>query len=68
MKGFRFLLGLLLLVLGLGYLYRPYWIVKLNAWVRMNIFNDQILITRRRKVGIILFFIGVILIFLGLTG
>ncbi len=68
MKGFKLLLGLLSLILGLGYLYRPYWIVKLNEWVRMNIFNDQILISRRRKVGIILFFIGVILIFLGLAG
>ena len=58
-----FLTGLFVLALGLGYLYRPEKIQRINCWLRDNLFNDRLLVTHRRRAGTVLLFIGIILIF-----
>ena len=36
----KILIGLALLLLSLGYLYRPGWVLKLNALGRLVLFNE----------------------------
>ena len=64
MRFIRILLSLLFLILGLGYLYRPHLIVKFNLWMKQTIFNDELLINHRRKVGLILVFVSLLLLFI----
>jgi len=61
------LIGLFLLIISLGYLYRPAMITKFNAWSRKYLFNDQLLITHRKKIGVILLIISIILLYGGLV-
>lgn len=54
--------GFALLVLSLAYLYRPAWVLRLNAWARSSIFNDGHILLYRRRLGLVLF-VGAILFF-----
>ena len=60
------LFGVMSLLLSLGYLYKPDTIVKINEFFKKRIFNDQHVIFRRKKIGIVLLVIGVIAFFLGI--
>ncbi len=63
----KILVGLALMLAGLGYMYRPNTITKMNSWIRENIFNDQMLINHRRKIGVVLIVLGIILFYIGIT-
>lgn len=56
-------IGLFMLAMGFGYLYRPDKVQKINSWIRENLFNDRLLLTKRRKVGVMLLFVGAIIIY-----
>jgi hypothetical protein len=61
----KILFGLLLLALSLGYLYRPVWILSLNALGRAYLFNDVHVLHYRRRWGIPLFVASSIFLFTG---
>jgi len=67
-KIIQILTGLILLIFSMGYLYHPDLVAKFNAWVRRHIFNDQLLISHRRKIGVLLLILGFIFIFTGIVG
>lgn len=51
----KIFVGLLLLLISLGYLYRPAWILTLNAFARALLFNDSHVLHYRRRWGLPLF-------------
>ena len=57
--------GLALLILSLGYLYRPALILKLNAWGRSLLFNDTHVLHYRRRWGLPLFAAAALFLFVG---
>jgi len=61
----KIIIGLLLLAAGMGYLYRPNTVMKLNEWIKKHIFNDQILIHHRRKIGLAMLLLGFLLLYFG---
>ncbi len=61
----KIIIGLVLLLVSLGYLYRPVWIMRLNALARVLVFNDTYLLHYRRRWGIPLFVAGAIFLFSG---
>lgn len=63
----KILIGLVLLLAGLGYMYRPNIIIKVNFWIRKNVFNDQMLINHRRRIGMVLIVLGIIAMYMGIT-
>lgn len=63
MKIILILIGVVIMVFGFGYLYHPDKISKLNNWVCENIFNDRMLLTKRRKAGVLLILLGTFIIY-----
>ena len=61
-----FSIGAFLIFMGFGYLYRPNKVQKINRWIRDNIFNDRLLLIHRRRVGVMLMFIGAAVIYFAL--
>ena len=57
--------GLAFLLLSLGYLYRPVWILRLNALGRAFIFNDTYVLLYRRRWGLPLFAAASLFLFSG---
>ena len=68
MRFLEVLIGLFFLVGSLGYLYRPTTIIKFNAWGRKYLFNDQLLVTHRKKIGAVLLIISIIFLYGGFVG
>jgi tetratricopeptide (TPR) repeat protein len=58
-------IGFILLLLSLGYLYRPGFILKLNAWGRTLLFNDTHVLHYRRRWGLPLFAAATLFLFVG---
>jgi hypothetical protein len=58
-------IGFALFVLGLGYLYRPQWVLRFNAFFRDTFFKDSIVLLSNRRVGMLLLLLS--FIFLALT-
>lgn len=65
MRLLEILIGLLFLIISVGYLYRPTIIIRFNAWGRKYLFNDQLLITHRKKIGVVLLIIAVVFLYGG---
>jgi hypothetical protein len=61
----KLLLGLLCLMLGLGYLYRPRLIERLYAFLREYMLNDAHVALERKKWGAFFLLIGFLLIYMG---
>ncbi|MBI4386409.1 MAG: hypothetical protein HY551_03415 [Elusimicrobia bacterium] len=61
----KFILGLLFFLLGLGYLYRPGLIERMNAILRHYLLNDAHIALERRKWGT--FFLLLAFLFLYMT-
>jgi len=57
--------GLGLVFLGLGYLYRPAGVLRLHALGRHFFFNDAHLLNYRRARGVIYFALGAVLLYSG---
>lgn len=63
MNTFLTLFGLLLVVLGLTYMYRPSWILILNKFARERIFSDARVLLERRKKGMLFILCAVLLFY-----
>jgi len=64
---FKLALGGLFFALGLGYLYRPDLIERMNAILRDYLLNDAYIALERRKWGVFFLLIGFLFLYMGLT-
>lgn len=59
--------GLICLVLGLGYLYRPDLITRMNALLREYILNDAHIALERKKWGIFFLLMSFLFLYMGFS-
>lgn len=59
--------GLVFLLLGLGYIYRPGVIERLNRLIRETFLNDSYVALHRKHWGFLLMLIGGVLLYMGIT-
>lgn len=67
-SAFYFSIGLVFLGVGLGYLYRPDIISRLNAFFRDSIFNDSHINLERRKWGVFFLLLAFIFLYVAWQG
>ncbi|MBI5631527.1 MAG: hypothetical protein HY921_11665 [Elusimicrobia bacterium] len=60
-------LGTASFLLGLGYLYRPDLIERMNTFLREYLLNDAYIALERRKWGAFFLLIGFLLLYMGLS-
>lgn len=58
-------LGLLFFLLGMGYLYRPGWIERMNALLREYFLNDAYIALERRKWGMFFLLLSFLFLYMG---
>lgn len=58
-------LGFLFLAAGMGYLYKPDLMFKLNKVLRETVLNDSWVALNRRSVGLLLALLGALLLYMG---
>lgn len=63
----KLLFGLMLLLLGLGYIYKPEAIERLNKLIRDTFLNDSYVALHRKNWGFLLLLIGGVLVYMGLA-
>jgi uncharacterized protein YjeT (DUF2065 family) len=59
--------GLVLLLLGLGYIYEPEVVERLNRLLKETLLNDSYVALHRKKWGVLLVLIGFLLVYMGLS-
>ena len=59
--------GLALLLLGFGYIYKPEAVERLNRLLKETLLNDSYVALHRKKWGVLLVLIGVLLVYMGLS-
>ncbi|MCX5791657.1 MAG: hypothetical protein NTY45_05475 [Elusimicrobia bacterium] len=59
--------GLLFVLLGLGYIYKPEVIERLNRLIRETFLNDSYLALHRKNWGFLLVLLGGVLVYMGLS-
>ncbi|HBB65735.1 MAG: hypothetical protein A2X28_05935 [Elusimicrobia bacterium GWA2_56_46] len=59
--------GLLILLLGLGYIYRPDVIERVNRVLKETLLNDSYVSLHRRNWGFLLTLVGATLIYMGVS-
>jgi hypothetical protein len=64
---FKIVVGLASLVLGLGYLYRPDLIERMNALLRDYLLNDAYIALERRKWGMFFLLVSFLFLYMGWT-
>jgi len=64
---FKLFFGLLLLLLGLGYIYKPEVIERINRLLKETLLNDSYAALYRRKWGLVLVVVGGLLVYTGLS-
>lgn len=57
--------GLVILLLGLGYIYKPDIIERVNRVLKETLLNDSYVALHRRNWGFLLILVGVTLIYMG---
>ena len=67
MKTTKLIIGLVLLILSMGYLYKPNLILRLNDWGKRYIFNDLWVINYRWKTGVLFLVLSLIALYMGIT-
>jgi hypothetical protein len=67
MKVTKIIIGLILLITSLGYLYRPSFILRINDWGKRYIFNDLWVLSYRWKTGVLFLVLALIALFMGLA-
>ena len=60
-------LGVLFLLLGCIYLYKPNLVSRINSFARDFLFNDRVILLARKKVSIVFFCLSFVSIFMGLS-
>ena len=63
----KFLVGFASLLLGLGYLYRPDLIERMNALLREYLLNDAFLALERKKWGAFFLLVAFLFLYMGWT-
>ncbi len=58
--------GILFFFLGLGYLYQPKFILRINTFFRNYVFNDRFIL-ERKKWGIFFLLLSMIAFYMGIT-
>ena len=64
---FKLFTGLLCFLLGLGYLYRPDLIERMNAIIRDYLLNDAYIALERKKWGAFFLLLGFLFLYMGFT-
>ena len=59
--------GLLFVLLGLGYIYKPEVIERINRLIRETFLNDSYIALHRKNWGFLLLLMGAVLIYMGLS-
>jgi uncharacterized protein YjeT (DUF2065 family) len=59
--------GLVFILLGLGYIYRPDAIERLNRLIKETFLNDSYVALHRKNWGFLLLLLGGVLIYMGLS-
>jgi len=59
--------GLIFILLGLGYIYRPEIIERINRLIRETFINDSYVALHRRNWGFLLLLLGGVLIYMGMA-
>jgi hypothetical protein len=59
--------GLVFILLGLGYIYRPGAIERLNRLIRETFLNDSYVALHRKNWGFLLLLLGGVLIYMGVS-
>jgi len=59
--------GLVLLLLGLGYIYKPEVVARVNRLLKETLLNDSYAALHRRKWGVLLVLLGSLLVYMGLS-
>ena len=59
--------GLLFVLLGLGYIYKPGIIERINQLIRETFLNDSYVALHRKNWGFLLLLLGGVLIYMGLS-
>jgi hypothetical protein len=62
---FKILIGLISGLLGLGYLYRPDLIERMNAVLRDYLLNDAYIALERRKWGMFFLLVSFLFLYMG---
>jgi hypothetical protein len=63
--GIKLLVGVILLVFSVAYLYRPSVVLRVNAWGRLLFFNDSYLLHYRRRWGLLAFLGAILFLYSG---
>ena len=61
----KIVLGFMSLLLGLGYLYRPDLIWRLNALIREYLLNDAHIALERKKWAVFFLLVAILLLYMG---
>lgn len=64
---FKILAGLFFSLSGLGYLFRPDIVERVNALIRDTLLNDSYIALERKKWGVFFLLIGFLLLYMGVT-
>jgi len=59
--------GLLILLVGLGYIYRPDLIERMNRLMKETLLNDSYVALHRRNWGFLLILVGSTLLYMGIS-
>ncbi|MDO8806532.1 MAG: hypothetical protein Q7R35_19135 [Elusimicrobiota bacterium] len=59
--------GLVFILLGLGYIYKPEIIVRINRLIKDTFLNDSYVALHRKNWGFLLLLVGGVLIYMGFT-
>ncbi|OGR80219.1 MAG: hypothetical protein A2X32_06140 [Elusimicrobia bacterium GWC2_64_44] len=63
----KIIFGLMFVLLGLGYIYRPDAIERINRLIRETFLNDSYVALHRRNWGFLLLLLGGVLLYMGLS-
>jgi hypothetical protein len=64
-SGIKLLIGIVLLLVSVAYLYRPTLVLRVNAWGRTILFNDAHLLHFRRRWGLLAFLAATLFLYSG---
>lgn len=59
--------GLVFMLLGLGYIYKPEIIERINRLIKDTFLNDSYVALHRKNWGFLLLLVGGVLIYMGVT-
>lgn len=64
---FKIFFGLVFILLGLGYIYKPEIIERVNRLIRDTFLNDSYVALHRKNWGFLLLLVGGVLVYMGVS-